>query len=255
MPALHILSDLHMSVQPLPPPHTTADVVVLAGDVDRPDAAIAWAKSLKKPVIYVPGNHEFYGSSLAQTVAQLRTLAAGSQVHILDNDCLELCGVRFIGSTLWTDFAVAGEGQARSEAETLSLQFNRDFSRIRTGPEEDAPRFTPADCAAAFARNAAWLDAQLDTPYAGPTVVVTHHAPALPSVAPQFVGSPLNVNFVSDAAWLLRGGRAALWIHGHMHHRCDYMVDTTRVLCNPRGYAKTGTPENTDFDPYFTVAL
>ena len=56
---LHIISDLHLSVHPFAPPRTDADVVVLAGDVARPPEAIAWARGFEKPVVLVPGNHEF----------------------------------------------------------------------------------------------------------------------------------------------------------------------------------------------------
>ena len=72
---------------------------------------------------------------------------------------------------------------------------------------------------------------------------------------PRFAGSPLNVNFVSDATWLLGGERTALWIHGHTHDSFDYDVQGTRVLCNPRGYAKDGVPENPLFDPGLIVDI
>ena len=96
---LHIISDLHLSVHPFAPPRTDADVVVLAGDIARPPEAIAWAQGFKKPVVLVPGNHEFYGSSLQETVQELRRLAQGTAVHVLDNDRLVLDGIRFLGST------------------------------------------------------------------------------------------------------------------------------------------------------------
>jgi hypothetical protein len=124
-------------------------------------------------------------------------------VHVLDNDRLVLDGIRFLGSTLWTDFLAAGSGAAQQEAILLSRQFNRDFSRIRAEPGTGGRLFTPQDCAALFACNAQWLRAQLALPYAGPTVVVTHHAPSLRSVPARFAGSPLNPNFVSDAEQLL----------------------------------------------------
>lgn len=250
---LHVLSDLHLSVQPLAPPSTDADLVVLAGDIARPPQAIAWAQALEKPVVLVPGNHEFYGSSLQETVQQLRQLAHGTAVHVLDNDRLVLDGIRFLGSTLWTDFLAAGSGAAQQEAVRLSRQFNHDFSRIRAEPGPGGRAFTPQDCAALFARNAAWLQAELALPFAGPTVVVTHHAPSLRSVPARFAGSPLNVNFVSDAEQLLAGGRARLWVHGHLHDSFDYVVQGTRVLCNPRGYARGGVNENAQFDAQLTV--
>lgn len=83
-------------------------------------------------------------------------------------------------------------------------------------------------------------------PHAGPTVVVTHHAPSPQSIPLRFAGSPLNANFVSDAEWLLQGRRARLWIHGHLHDSFDYEVDGTRVVCNPRGYAKGASPKTRD---------
>ena len=166
-------------------------MVVLAGDIARPPEAIAWAQGFKKPVVLVPGNHEFYGSSLQETVQELRQLAQGTAVHVLDNDRLVLDGIRFLGSTLWTDFLAAGSGAAQQEAMLQSRQFNRDFSRIRAEPGTEGRLFTPQDCAALFACNAQWLRAQLALPFAGPTVVVTHHAPSLRSVPARFAGSPL----------------------------------------------------------------
>lgn len=127
---LHILSDLHLSVYDMSPPRTDADVVILAGDIARPVEAIAWILAFTdKPVVYVPGNHEFYGSSLQATVQELQRLTAGTNIHVLDNQVLELHGVRFVGSTLWTDFLAAGTGTEQTAAIAQSLAFNRDFSR------------------------------------------------------------------------------------------------------------------------------
>ena len=78
----------------MPPPHTDADLVILAGDIARPQEAIAWTLAFDKPVVYVPGNHEFYGSSLQATVQELQRLAAGTNIHVLDHQVLEWHGVR-----------------------------------------------------------------------------------------------------------------------------------------------------------------
>ncbi len=83
---LNILSDVHLSQGPLAPPATDADVVILAGDIARPQEAIAWACGFAKPVLYVPGNHEFYGGSIAGTLAELRRLSAGTCIRVLDDD-------------------------------------------------------------------------------------------------------------------------------------------------------------------------
>ena len=110
---LHILSDLHLGSGAMTHPRTDADVVVLAGDIARPREAVAWALGFAQPVLYVPGNHEFYGGSLDGTLAELRALAAGTHVHVLADDELVVEGVRFLGATLWTDFDLFGKGERR----------------------------------------------------------------------------------------------------------------------------------------------
>ena len=250
---LHVLSDLHLSRGGLDLPATDADVVVLAGDVARPEAAIAWARRIDRPVLYVAGNHEFYGGTLAGTLDQLKAQATGSNVHVLDDSILELGGVRFLGSTLWTDFRLFGDGEPRDHAVEQALRLMRDFQRIHLDSDRQQV-FTPLDSAALHQRHAAWLDHALDQPFDGPTVVITHHAPSARSVEPRFADSPLSACFASRAEHLLRGDRAALWIHGHMHHSVDYLLDRTRVVCNPRGYANAdGVPENHRFDPALVI--
>jgi predicted phosphodiesterase len=246
---LHIVSDLHLSQGGLELPATDADLVVLAGDIARPREAVAWAAALGKPVLYVPGNHEFYGSSIDGTIAQLRQLCEGTPVRVLDEDEVHLGGVRFLGATLWTDFKLP-EVQDRAAAVDMAVRFIRDFQRIRAREGEETP-LHPDDCAALFARHSQWLRQRLAEPHDGPTVVITHHAPSMRSIHPRFAGSPVNVCFVSDAEALLPG--ADLWIHGHTHDSFDYRVGATRVLCNPRGYVRDGVQENARFDPALVV--
>jgi predicted phosphodiesterase len=247
---LGVVSDLHLSRAPQRAPANDADVIVLAGDIARPEPAMAWARALGKPVLYVPGNHEFYGGSLPGVVAELRRLAAGTQVRILDNESVCMAGVRFLGSTLWSDFLLDGEGAGHDAAVREALGKMHDFRRIHVDEARQA-LFTPRDAAALCRRNAAWLDGQLRQAFDGPTVVVTHHAPSARSVAPRFAGSPLNGCFASHLDFLVRD--AACWIHGHMHHSVDYDLHGTRVVCNPRGYATPDGNENPAFDIDFCI--
>ena len=249
---LNILSDLHLSQAGLPLPQTGADAVILAGDIARPEQALEWASRLAKPVLYVPGNHEFYGGSLPGTLQRLRQLCAGTHVQVLDRDEVHMGRVRFLGVTLWTDFLLEGEGEGRAAAVDIALRLMRDFQRIHVD-QDHTELFTPSHCAASFARDAAWLAGKLAQSHDGPTVVITHHAPSPRSIHPRFAGSPLNACFVSDAQYLLDGGRAQLWVHGHTHDTFDYLVNGTRVVCNPRGYARDGVNENASFDANFTV--
>src|SRR5262245_10007462 len=128
---LHILSDLHLGQAGFEVPAVDADAIVLAGDIARPPEAIAWARGLGKPVLYVPGNHEYYGSSLQGTHDKLAALCAGSDVHLLQERALVLQGVRFLGATLWTDFLLFGPGAEREVAAVAASRFMRDFQRIR----------------------------------------------------------------------------------------------------------------------------
>lgn len=249
---LNILSDLHLSCGLLQIPQTDADVVILAGDIAKPQEAVAWAKGFGKPVLYVPGNHEFYGSSLRATVSQLKALCAGTLVQVLDQDEVVMAGVRFLGTTLWTDFLLNCEGESRQLAMQQAQAMIRDFHRIHHDGEPQH-LFTPEECAALCQAHALWLENRLAVVHAGPTVVITHHAPSLQSIHPRFAGSPLNACFVSDLERLAGRERALLWIHGHTHDSFDYFVKGTRVVCNPRGYSKNGVNENPAFNSHWVV--
>lgn len=251
---LHILSDLHLSVCPMEHPRADADVVILAGDISRPEDAAQWAGGFGKPVIYVPGNHEFYGGSIDGTLAQLRAACVRAGVTLLDREACVIGGVRFLGATLWTDFRLFPDAERHDQALQGALRFMRDFARIRL--REDAEELlTPDSSAGLHAGYLAWLRARLDEPHDGPTVVITHHAPSARSIAARFAGSPINAGFVTDLEALMGRQRMALWIHGHTHDSFDYEVNGTRVVCNPRGYAKGEVNENRRFDPHKVVEL
>ena len=241
---LNILSDLHLGFAALDRPDNDADAVILAGDLARPSVAVAWAAALTKPVLYVAGNHEFYGGSIDGTRRELRALCAGTNVRLLDDDEVVLDGVRFLGSTLWTDFMLLGP-KRREIAMRDGQRYMRDFSHIRLD-EATGAIFSPVDSAALFERHRRWLATKLAQPFAGRTVVITHHAPSRKSIHPRFANSLVNACFVSDVERLMDGARACLWVHGHTHDSFDYAVNGTRIVCNPRGYAQHGVNENVD---------
>jgi predicted phosphodiesterase len=251
---LNILSDLHLGFGAMDLPDNPADVVVLAGDISRPREAAAWALRFAKPVLYVLGNHEFYGSSIDGAADELKRLCAGTNVHVLDDSELVIGGVRFLGTTLWTDFELFDDALLRAAAKDEARRVLRDFSRIRAS-EASIDLFTPDHSVALFRRHARWLGGRLASAHAGPTVVITHHAPSPQSIHPRFADSLLNACFVSDARHLLCPGGASLWIHGHTHDSFDYRVDATRVVCNPRGYVRADVHENPLFDPDFIVEV
>ena len=251
---LHILSDLHLEACPeMDVPRVDADVVVLAGDIHNGDRGIRWAaERFSVPVIYVAGNHEFYGQGpMQRTLDRMREAAEGTHIHLLDDDVVVIDGVRFVGGTLWTDFKVMGDGEVSVWARREALLYLNDFHRIHgMDTRQWAERYT---------RSRAVLDEQLNKPHDGSTVVVTHHAPHRGSIAPEYVEDLMTAAFVSHLPDLV--GKADLWIHGHTHSLFDYTPEDcpdTRVICNPRGYAPRDKPwhiENRKFIPDFVVEV
>jgi len=243
---LHILNDLHTEFGDFDPPATDADAVILAGDIGVGVEGLRWAQARfpDTPVVYVPGNHEFYHHDIV-LIDELKSLAPG-HIHVLNDDQVIIDGVRFLGSILWTDFALFGEADTFFARQTARRQMT-DFSIIR----HHGRRFTPEDAAQLHRTSRGWLASMLAESFDGSTVVVTHHAPSSRSVPPRYARDLLTPAFASHLEMLMDGERAALWVHGHVHDPFDYEIDGTRVVCNPRGYApKALTP---DFRPGFVV--
>ena len=231
---IQIASDLHLEFlrnfqgEHLVSPHPDADVLVLAGDIASGTDAIDLFATWPVPVVYVAGNHEFYRADWAQVRADLRRAAAGTAIHFLDSDAVVINGVRFLGCTLWTDFRAGGVAQNLA-MEIVEDSLN-DYRIIRTTAGTLSARDTLDDHEVARA----WLERELRQPFAGHTVVVTHHGPHERSVHPRFAGNPVNAGFVSDLSDLLP--LAGLWVHGHVHDSFDYVSGDCRVVANPAGY-------------------
>lgn len=245
---IHILSDLHIEFEAFAPPDVSADVVVLAGDIAVGRHALDWAQTTfpGRPVVYVPGNHEFYGGKLA-LIDEFKQHAHG-QLHVLDRDVVNIGDVRFLGAILWTDFQLFGESQ-RYFAMRHAEECMTDFVAIR----HQGRRFTPRASVALHEDSVAWLSKELAKPFEGRTVVVTHHAPSTMSVAPRFKTDPLSPAFASRLEPLIEAQGPDLWIHGHTHDAFDYRIFGTRVVCNPRGYPGEG--ERLGFDPALVIDL
>ncbi len=250
---VQILSDIHNEFTELPLPHTDADVVVLAGDIDLKCMTIDWAKQFKQPVIYILGNHEFYKSSIHKIKRETRRLAENSNIHFLDDEEATIQGVRFIGSTLWTDYRLFGESQQKECAIASEAGMN-DYQAIRVEPSNR--RLLTCDTIDYHNKSVAFLKQKIQEPFDGKTIVVTHHAPSIRSIHSIYLNDRLTPAFASDMESLM-GPPISLWIHGHVHHSNDYIVNGTRVISNPRGYHFKGEskPENSSFNPTFTAEV
>ncbi|WP_300754240.1 metallophosphoesterase family protein [Janthinobacterium sp.] len=261
---LLILSDLHLEVwrDDAPAIDLTIcrpDAVILAGDIDTGSKAIAWAARTfgALPVLYVHGNHEGYGHQLEQMQDAVRDACAsanarGANIRLLDGDTVVVNGVRFLGATLWTDFLLFGP-QRLEEAMTAAQSYMPDYKHISTGGAE-ARLLCASDTAQLHAQHKAWLARELAQPYDGQTVVITHMAPSMLSVAEEYADNLGSPAFASQLDELV--AQADLWVHGHMHASLDYRIGGCRVVCNPCGYQRPdGTPENEQFNPGLIVEL
>ena len=128
---LHILSDLHLEFESFTPPEVAADAVILAGDVSTGRNGLKWAlKSFpERPVIYVLGNHEFYGQKVQKLIKEFQEMAQDTNVHLLENQSCTIGDVLFLGATLWTDFALNGDPVM---SEVVAQTSTNDYRRIRT---------------------------------------------------------------------------------------------------------------------------
>jgi len=253
---LWILSDLHIDVNRrfpfnLPTPHPDHDVTIIAGDICQGLAEgvrfIASQRLNANPVVYVGGNHEFYGHDRHGELADGRTEAAKHpNIHLLEGDSVLIDGFEFLGCTLWTDYKYAG---VREQARAMHYAARRmsDHRLISVGKGA----WSPEQALAEHETSRRWLSEQLARSTRHPKVVVTHHAPSGQSVQPRYRDDLLTAAFASDMDDLV--AKATLWVHGHLHASADYRLGDCRVVANPRGYV--GIKEDRGFDPALTVEL
>ena len=243
---LQIMSDLHFEmhtdggaelIRELDP--TGVDVLVLAGDITMArhyEDLVSVFKPLARKyrhILYVPGNHEYYKSSPREVARNLAKLTKEfPEVVMPENDSVVIAGQRFIAGTMWFRPDPTSEPNKR---------FMHDFSLIQ--------EFEPW----VYEQNAAF-EKVLATHVEAGDVVVTHHLPAFDSVPARFARSAMNAFFVCDMAPQVREHQPKLWIHGHSHDRCDYLLGKTRIVANPLGYPNE--PRSLEaFEPSFQVEV
>lgn len=263
---IQLLSDLHLESCPQfhATPHPEADLLVLAGDIGSyqrgsrltdPDFGLARfspQRGWPTPVLFVPGNHEYDGLDFDDTHARLRQTCERLGLHWLEREQQVLGGVRFLGTTLWSDFdalaaadtALTQQLKARHKAFRAANFYLNKAATTRQGQPflAEAMREQALLCQD-------WLRQVLAQPFSGPTVVVTHFAPSLRSADPRYGLTPGTAGFCNALDALL--DQADLWLHGHLHAPSDYLhhgqrgghPHQCRVVANPLGYAHKGEQE------------
>lgn len=273
---IQLLSDLHFEANPgfVPEPAPDADLLVLAGDVGsyqpRRDGSVMpepdWglrrfaAGRWPVPVLYVPGNHEYDAIDVDAGHAALRETCRRLGIIWLERTCTVLGGVRFVGTTLWSDYDALADAGRRQPGETVASprlrQRDKAFRAANFYLEKmngrrhgrlfdaEAMRVLGIECQD-------WLRAALAEPFNGPTVVVTHFAPTLHSADPRYGLTPGTAGFCNALDGLLP--LADLWLHGHLHCATDLRVGRCRIVANPLGYAAKG--EQATFSPRLTIPV
>jgi Icc-related predicted phosphoesterase len=257
---LWILSDLHLELTrgwdlPLGDARPAFDVLVVAGDlITRMERGVAWLQARiadRQQVVFVPGNHEFYGTDIDRTVEKARVAAAGSNIHVLQNDAITIDGITFIGATLWSDFDLFGDADY---AMTAAAESMNDYRKIRLRNYE--LRLRPQHTLARHIESRDFIARELRK--AARHVVVTHHAPHPTGVRRGFERDIVSAAYASDLTDLIVSGAPELWVYGHSHEARQDVVGSTRLVTNAKGYGpwhKGETWDNADFDPTLTIEI
>lgn len=251
---LRILSDLHLEHSPLSLTPGEEDVIVLAGDIANGTDGVRWAINTfpQTPIVYVPGNHEFYGRRCDKVLADIRSATISSQVNILEREQLVIGDLRILGVTLWTDFGLHdASAHGKAWAKVDALKCVPDFGGRITGPCGDHAVVTPDTTEAWHHEAIGWLSERIAEPFSGSTIVVSHHAPSVRSIDPVDRDQRWLPAYASHLDVLVE--KVDLWVHGHVHACSDYLVGSTRVICNPRGIGSGSCVGNRQFDPNLII--
>ena len=243
-------SDLHLEFKTAEIKNTdNADVLILAGDIfttyellPYDDESYFFHKSIRihtflqncckefNHVIMTCGNHESYNFDIDKTTSEIkRHLKYLKNFYILDNSCITVEDVIFVGGTMWSDM----NGEDLETLHDIKSLMN-DFRIIKKGKY----RHTPEDALDSFKETTDYIDLMSTIHKDEKIVVVTHHAPSFRSVDPIYKDSTImNGGFCSNLENFIKDRKnIKVCVHGHLHYKSDYMIGECNVLCNPRGY-------------------
>lgn len=222
-----------------------ADVAILAGDIGAGIGGIQWAAEVFEiPVIYVLGNHEFYHHDYHQLRLDARKSAEALGVHLLDEDVLEIDGVRFAGCTLWTDYQANGLPEV---AKQIAAQVMPDHSCITVSESE---LWSPDEAHRTHSDSVQWL---LDQE--GIDVVVTHHCPTLAAIGHRHSANEYTPLFISNLDEVIARVNAKAWVFGHTHCCVDLEHSSgTHIVSNQYGYPDEDQAE-IGWDPVATLSV
>ena len=281
---IKLVSDLHLEFSDIMIPNDADyDLLILSGDImvaqdmhDFPEENVRTAAMLEMlssrqakaqrfrdffkrcsfqfpHVIYVAGNHEFYHGKFFASLDHLREECAKyPNIYFLENDVKVINDIVFMGATLWTDCNKHDPFTLHALADMMN-----DFRIIRND-YAGYRSLKPADIADRHRKTLQYFKTVMDGyPQEQKFVVVGHHTPSHASCHPQYAHDYImNGGYHSDLSdFILDHPQIKLWTHGHTHHPFDYVIGSTRVVCNPRGYESDGYNEDTGWNPNIVLEV
>jgi predicted phosphodiesterase len=263
-----VCSDLHLEFGPISLENTdNAEVLILSGDIcvakdlREKDSYIIKGENDKSnkihkffqeccarfpSVIYIAGNHEHYHGDFAKSIGSIRNnLGYLVNLHVLDKESVLINNVMFIGGTLWTDMNKE-DGITLYHMKTIMNDFMcvNNSNRTTYYRDEDGnshsrvARFTPDDAVEDHKKMLEYVKIMIEGKNDQKFVVVGHHSPSKASTHPRYANETImNGGYSSDLSeFILDHPQIKLWTHGHTHENFDYLIGSTRIVCNPRGY-------------------
>lgn len=275
---IQLISDLHLENYPdyVPQAAPDIDVLILAGDIGSYQAGSRLTSddfglrrfSPRRPgsewprVFYIPGNHEFDGLEFDATYQKLRDTCDGLGIEWLERETITVGAVRFIGTTLWSDFEALAKSQSTMTEQMKALEKAyraANFYLSKNTTFKDGVPMLAEDIRLLAHECQRWLRDALASPFDGSTVTVTHFAPTLQSADPRYGMTPGTAGFCNSLDDLLP--LSDVWMHGHLHCVNDFVASgiadgapySCRVIANPRGYPEKG--EDKAFRERFVVEI
>lgn len=239
-----LLSDTHfeMGNPQIIIPTEEVDVIVFAGDIHMYRKVFAKIDDVLDDyindhpnipdVVYVPGNHEYYGNDIVYVNNYLKqTFDDFSSFHFLraTKPVVTIRDVDFVGNILW------GDGGDHHPVSEYAIQNGvADFQYIANGGDE----FTPEVMNRLNKTGRRSIIDGLSKSKSDKKVVVSHHLPSYGCVSDRFVGSPINGAFVSEQSDVMDAFSPSLWLFGHTHDRVDTKIFDTRCVAEPCGLGR-----------------
>ena len=215
-------------------PVPSRDLLILAGDIGTGDLAVDFIERelATSPVLYVPGNHEYYVRVTRRTWIddEWKSFAAVRPgLHFLTGEAVVIDGIRFWGGPWYSDL------WGVTAHDRVGAWYHRDVS---SGILDFHPRWNSGEWSVARHIEEHYAQTDLLRRHAGAVdVVVTHWPPTKEAIHPKFDGDALNPYFINDKEDLVRDIGAKLWISGHTHEAYNYRIGATRCIGNPTGYS------------------